>query len=63
MRILCNCGNEMEFILDNEDMDEESTEMYGEYVKKDHSKFDFWAEHDEAGVTCKKCDKSIWYFT
>lgn len=62
MKIICDCGNEMGFVLDNDDMDEESTEMYGEYVKKDDSKFSFWAEHDETGMTCQKCNKSIWYF-
>ncbi|MCM3387264.1 hypothetical protein M3649_03845 [Ureibacillus chungkukjangi] len=56
MKLVCDCGNEMEFILDG-DKDER-----GEYAQKDLNKFDFWAEHDEAGITCEKCKKSIWYF-
>jgi hypothetical protein len=58
MKIVCNCGNEMEFVP-YEDSEEDER---GVLVKKDIKKFDFWAEHDEAGITCEKCNKSIWYF-
>lgn len=58
MKIVCDCGNEMAFEIDGEAEECE----YGIYVKKDFDKFDFWAEHDEAGITCQKCDKAIWYF-
>lgn len=63
MKIICDCGNEMEFKIDNEDIYESSIEENGDYCKLEHSKFDFWSEHDEAGMTCKKCGKSIWYFS
>lgn len=65
MKIVCDCGNEMEFIPDNEDdiNSEGSIEEKGYYCKKDYAKFDFWATHDETGIVCKKCGKGIWYFT
>jgi hypothetical protein len=62
MKIVCDCGNEMEFVVDNSDIDKETIQEMGNYVIKDYRKFDFWAEHDEAGITCKQCKKSIWYF-
>jgi hypothetical protein len=60
MKLVCDCGNEMEFIIDEE---VEHDDEKGEFVRKDYSKFDFWAEHDEAGFECRKCKKAIWYFT
>jgi hypothetical protein len=59
VKIVCDCGNEMEFVPDNEEFEEDEN---GTYVNKDYKKFDFWAEHDETGITCKQCKKSIWYF-
>jgi hypothetical protein len=58
MKIICDCGNEMEFIVGDGDEDEKK----GEYVKVDHYKFRFWEIHDEIGVVCEKCLKSIWFF-
>lgn len=58
MKIVCDCGNEMKFVP-YEDSEEDER---GFLVKKDLKKFGFWAEHDEAGITCEKCKKSIWYF-
>ena len=60
MKLVCDCGNEMEFINET---DQVLVEDYGCYVKKDYSKFDFWSMHDVAGIACNKCDKAIWYFT
>ncbi|HHV41849.1 MAG TPA: hypothetical protein GXX72_03250 [Clostridiaceae bacterium] len=57
IKIICDCGNEMDFIVDG--IDEEDK---GEYVKINHSKFRFWEIHDEIGVVCEKCLKSIWFF-
>lgn len=62
MKLTCDCGNEMVFVVDNKDIDDCSIEEYGDYVKTDYNKFDFWAEHDETGLTCRKCKQSIWYF-
>lgn len=58
MKLICDCGNEMEF---EESMDRVDDE-YGLYVKTDYDKFDKFAIHDQAGFTCKKCDKAIWLF-
>jgi len=51
----------MEFVVD--DPHEEIDEDIGYFVKKDIKKFDFWAEHDEAGFGCRQCGMGIWYFT
>ncbi|PLS19448.1 hypothetical protein CVD28_03260 [Bacillus sp. M6-12] len=58
MKLVCDCGNEMEFIPDKDRTEDER----GQYVKKDTNKFGFWAEHDETGITCEQCKKAIWYF-
>jgi len=68
MKIVCDCGNEMDFIIENEDVQEEQDEdeceeEKGQYCIKESGKFDLWSEHDEAGITCNKCKKTIWYFT
>jgi len=61
VKLVCDCGNEMEFVVD--DPHEEIDEDIGYFVKKDIKKFDFWSEHDEAGLGCRKCGFGIWYFT
>ena len=65
MKLVCECGNEMEFVVD-EKKDANSPEnlMENEYfADTDLKKFDIWAEHDEAGIKCKECGKSIWFIT
>lgn len=68
MKLICDCGNEMKF----DSIDPETNENYDlqtdygngdeQFVSKDYSKFDFWAEHDNAGITCQLCKKDIWFF-
>jgi hypothetical protein len=58
LKLVCDSGNEVE-LKPEPDMEEDER---GQYVKIDSSKFDKWAEHDEAGFTCQKCKKAIWYF-
>ncbi|WCK57070.1 hypothetical protein PP175_28185 (plasmid) [Aneurinibacillus sp. Ricciae_BoGa-3] len=48
--------------IDDKTGKEHQTDERGQYVTKDYAKFSFWAEHDEAGMTCEKCKKAIWYF-
>lgn len=59
MKIICDCGNEMDFIEDKEVMEDDS----GKYVTTDFDRFRFWSEHDVVGIVCAKCEKSIWLFT
>lgn len=58
MKIICDCGNEMEFIMTGNIDDED-----GEYVKFDYNKFELHGEHDQVWITCEKCKKAIWMFT
>jgi hypothetical protein len=64
MKLVCDCGNEMEFITIDPDTGKEYEEDYdyGVYATKDSNKFETWAAHDQAGFTCRKCKKSIWYW-
>lgn len=65
MKIICDCGNEAEFSMINEDTGEPNdyTDGEGLYVTVDISKFSFWQQHDVVGAVCKKCDKDVWLFT
>ncbi len=58
MKIVCNCGQEMEFEIDEtvEDPNEETNASH------DWKLIEVNAEHDEAWITCKKCSKSIHFF-
>ena len=57
MKIVCDCGNETEFVES-----ECTTENEGIYVVLDRSKFAYWGEHYQAGFVCAKCGKAIWWF-
>lgn len=63
MKLSCTCGNEEDFNKIDEDTGEESmvTEDEGQYVTI--SKFTFWESHDQVGIVCDECKKSIWLFT
>ena len=63
MKLRCDCGNEEEFNPINEDTGEVNTtdEEEGQYVTM--NKFNFWEQHDQVGIVCTECDKSIWLFT
>ena len=65
MKIICDCGNEMEFDTIDEETGEQTTitEGEGQYATIDYSKFGFWEEHDVVGIVCNKCNKAIWLFT
>jgi hypothetical protein len=62
MKIICDCGNEMKLVEDVGNEEVKGDER-GEYVTRDYSKFNFWSEHDECGIVCKKCNRAIWMFT
>ena len=68
MKLVCDCGNEMEFNpIDpdtNEKYDVEAEYGNGDeqYVETEYSKFAIWAEHDSIGIKCQVCKKDIWFF-
>jgi hypothetical protein len=62
MKLVCSCGNEMEFNPIDEDTGEENKpDENGQYAEADGN-FDTWASHDEAGFVCNSCGLAIWYF-
>ena len=65
MKLVCDCGNEMEFNTIDDDTGEQTstTEDEGQYATVEHPKFNLWEQHDVVGIVCKKCDKAIWIFT
>ena len=65
MKLVCDCGNEVEFNTVYEDTGEQTstTEDEGQYATIDSSKFNLWEQHDVVGIVCEKCDKAIWIFT
>lgn len=64
MKIICDCGNEMEFNTIDEDTGEQTEvdEDEGQYATTNYNKFRFWQTHDVVGMTCRKCNKAIWVF-
>ena len=63
MKIICDCGNEEEFNTIDEETGEQtrSIENEGQYAKIET--FRLWEVHDQVGIVCEKCGKSIWLFT
>ena len=64
MKLICDCGNEMEFNTIDEDTGEQTsvTEGEGQYATIDCDKFGIRERHDVVGIICNKCNKSIWIF-
>ena len=63
MKIICDCGNECELLPPSYGEERIIDEEKGLYVTKDITKFNFLSGHDEVGIVCYKCKKSIWLFT
>ena len=63
MKIICDCGNEAIFNTIDADTKEETsvTEDEGQYATIEN--FRLWETHDQVGIVCEKCGKSIWIFT
>lgn len=62
MKLVCECGNEMEFNTVNKETGEEHhSDDRGQFSTTDFEKFSHWAEHDIAGFTCSCCGKSVWF--
>ena len=64
MKLICDCGNEMEFNTIDEETGEQtsSTDGEGQYARTQPSKFFIWEAHDQVGFVCQKCYKAIWIF-
>lgn len=63
MKIICDCGNEVNLIEPKDGEYRIYNEEEGLYVIKDNtSNFDFWERHDQIGIVCNKCEKTIWMF-
>jgi len=65
MKILCDCGNEAVFCTKNEETGEENRvdELEGQYATLKPDTFRFWEAHDQVGIVCENCNRSIWLFT
>ena len=66
MRLICDCGNDMEFNTVDEETGEQTPiedECEGQYATVEHSQFELWGRHDVVGIICHKCDKAIWLYT
>lgn len=62
MKLICDCGNEDIFNTIDESTGKQTriTEE-GQYATI--NKFTLWEQHDQVGIICNKCGKSIWIFT
>ena len=64
IKLICDCGNEIEFDTIDEETGLETrvTDGEGQYATFDYEKFNLWQMHDVVGIVCQKCEKSIWCF-
>ena len=62
MKIICECGNELNLLSEKLCDANLYEEDKGIYTRADISKFEFWEQHDEVGIVCVKCKKAIWMF-
>jgi hypothetical protein len=58
MKIVCDCGQEIEFIKTGD------KDSFGEsdHTRKSISKISISCEHDEGWITCSWCGESIHFF-
>jgi hypothetical protein len=61
LKIICNCGNMTELKVVDEK--EEFNEDEGQHARVTPNTFSFWESHDQVGVVCDKCKKSVYIFT
>ena len=66
VKVICDCGNEVEFNTIDEETGEESKiwdEDEGQYATMTGGNFRLWSAHDVVGIVCEECGKAIWMFT
>jgi len=58
MKIICDCGNELEFIKTGD------KDLFGEseHTRKSISGISISCEHDEGWISCNKCKESIHFY-
>ena len=63
MKIICECGNEVN-LVEPDDGEERTPHLdEGTYViPDDYGKIDIWEKHDIVGIVCRKCEKAVWMF-
>jgi len=59
MKLICDCGNKLDFIIEDKDNIDEFGCVYA--VKEGNIVIS--SEHDQAWIDCKRCGKSIYIFT
>ena len=63
MKIICDCGNEVNLIEPNDNEERTYDEDKGAYViPDDYGKIDIWEIHDVVGIVCRNCEKAVWMF-
>ena len=62
MKLICDCGEESEFVIHPLEEGEEIDEENGSYARLT-GKIDIIAEHEHAWVICNKCNNKMWIFT
>jgi hypothetical protein len=55
MKVVCDCGNEVEFMPESSETNMEN----GVHCNFKWDKIQIIAEHDEAWITCHECGKAI----
>ena len=65
MKIVCDCGNELEFLEKDETTGKPNDVTYDEglFVTRKDQAMSFWGNHDQIGIVCNECGKAIWLFT
>lgn len=63
MKIVCDCGQEMEFKKYEDWNDEEDDAETSVNVQQDYSKMEVHGEHDEIWITCGNCNNMVHFFT
>jgi hypothetical protein len=66
MKLVCDCGNEMELkTTDEQGKEHTPDEENGQYARTDDKKFDIYADHELVTIGCKSenCGKALYFFT
>jgi hypothetical protein len=58
MKLICDCGAELKFVIDKET----NTDEDGFYARKDGD-IEIHGEHDQVWFKCEKCETAFYIFT
>ena len=62
MKIICDCGTEVNLIEPNDNKERTISEEGIYVIPDDYGKIDIWERHDVVGIYCRECERSIWMF-